>query len=51
MENKLKELIYTTIGTASMCWSETPKGTFLEKTANNLAEQLVKDIEELYATK
>jgi hypothetical protein len=46
---KLKELVYTAVGSASMCWYMTPQGKFDDKSANKVAEKLVKDIEELYA--
>ena len=45
---KLKEKVYTAIGTASMCWSETPKGIFDEALANKVAEKLMDDIHENY---
>lgn len=51
MEDKLKEIVYTAVGEASMCWFETPKGEFDEKLANNVAERLLKNIEEFYANK
>jgi len=50
MKNKLKELVYIAVGSASMCWSKTPHGEFDEKLANKVSEKLIKDIEELYAT-
>lgn len=36
----LKEIIYTAIGQASMCWSETPKGVFDDREATKVAEDL-----------
>jgi hypothetical protein len=27
-DKKLRELIFTALGEASMCWDETPKGVF-----------------------
>lgn len=51
MENKLKELVYTAVGEASMCWFETPKGQFDEKLANDVSQRLVENIKKLYATK
>lgn len=40
----LEEKIYTAIGQASMCWSETPKGVFDEKAANKIAKDLLEYI-------
>ena len=40
----LEEKIYTAIGQASMCWSETPKGVFDEALANKIAKDLVEYI-------
>lgn len=51
MKDKLKEIVYTAIGEASMCWFEIPKGQFDEKLANDVAQRLLKNIEKLYATK
>jgi hypothetical protein len=42
--NKLEKIIYTAIGQASMCWSETPTGVFDEKLANEIAKKLVEDL-------
>lgn len=49
MEDKLKEIIYTAIGEASMCWFETPKGQFDEKLANDVAQRLLKNVEDFYS--
>lgn len=43
---ELEEKIYTAIGQASMCWSETPKGVFDDVAANKIAAELVKYINE-----
>lgn len=51
MEDKLKEIIYTAIGEASMCWFETPKGQFDEKLANDVAQRLLKNVEDFYGSK
>lgn len=45
---KLEEKIYTAIGTASMCWSEVPKGVFDEALANKIAKELINDIHGQY---
>lgn len=47
----LKEAVYTSIGAASMCWEETPKGEFDEQLANTISEKLCEDIQKLYGNK
>ncbi len=46
--NSLEELLSVAIGEASMCWSETPKGTFDDKKASEISEKLIKNIKCLY---
>jgi hypothetical protein len=43
---KLSELIFISLGRASMCWSELPRGTFDSTTAVQLGEEILKAIEE-----
>lgn len=40
----LKTKVYESIGQASMCWEEVPKGLFDEKQANKVATSLLKHI-------
>jgi len=42
--NDWPELIMTAIGEASMCWSETPKGTFDSTRAQKIGIKLLEDI-------
>jgi hypothetical protein len=44
--DKLEELVYVSIGHASMCWSERPKGVFDGAEARKVAEELLKGIRE-----
>lgn len=37
---KRKQLIAEALGEASMCWDETPKGTFLSEKANEITDRL-----------
>ncbi len=46
-EKTLRELIGEAIGEASMCWSETPEGTFDADAAKVIMDKLVKDIHQL----
>lgn len=50
-DKELKEAVYTSIGAASMCWKETPKGEFDEQLANTISEKLCEDIKKLYGNK
>ena len=45
-KEKLSELIFISLGRASMCWSELPRGTFESTTAVQLGEEILKAIEE-----
>jgi hypothetical protein len=44
--DKLSELVFISLGRASMCWSELPKGTFDSSTAVELGEEILKAIDE-----
>ena len=43
---KLSELVFISLGRASMCWSELPKGTFDSTTAVQLGVEIMKAIDE-----
>ena len=43
--NKFKELVYQTVGEASMCWSELPGGVFDSTKAKELADRLIREHE------
>ena len=45
-KEKLREIIFISLGRASMCWSEVPRGVFDSTTAAELGEEIVKAIEE-----
>lgn len=45
--NKLQEKIFVSIGAASMCWDEIPKGVFDSTKAKKIAEDLCRDVEHL----
>lgn len=40
----IEERIFTALGEASMCWSETPKGVFDGTKAKEIGDKLVDDI-------
>ncbi|MCK5017527.1 MAG: hypothetical protein KAS32_10710 [Candidatus Peribacteraceae bacterium] len=42
--NDWEELVMTAIGEASMCWSETPKGTFNSSRAKKIGEKLLAEL-------
>lgn len=44
MTNKDKEAVFTALGKASMCWSETPKGEFDSKQAELIGNRLIDDL-------
>ena len=44
VSNDWEKLIMQAIGEASMCWSETPKGTFDDGKAKNIATKLLHDM-------
>lgn len=46
---KLQELVFMSLGAASMCWTETPAGIFKSTEAKMIGEQLIKDIEKLFS--
>lgn len=51
MEDKLRELVFTCLGEATMCWSAQPSiQVFEPKRAIEIGEKLIEDILELYAT-
>jgi hypothetical protein len=41
---KLEETVFKAIGAASMCWSETPTGIYDSSRAKQIAEDLIKEI-------
>jgi hypothetical protein len=41
---RLEELVYLTLGRASMCWSEIPKGVYDDECAHRLGEELLRAI-------
>ena len=41
---ELRRMIFEAIGEASMCWSETPKGTFDSEHASKVGNGLYQDI-------
>jgi hypothetical protein len=45
-KDKLEELIYISLGRASMCWSEIPKGVFDSTRAAELGREILKAVEE-----
>jgi hypothetical protein len=47
MKEKLEELIFTALGEASMCWTETPHGIFDSTRAKEIGDKLVIDILQL----
>lgn len=40
-ETQLAEVVYTNIGSASMCWSKTPFGKFDDERAGELAREII----------
>ena len=45
-DDKLREIVFTALGEASMCWSEIPKGIFDSVGATIVGDKLLKDISE-----
>jgi len=43
-QEELQEIIFTSIGTASMCWTQTPKGIFKSEDAKALGDKLIESI-------
>lgn len=43
--NALEELVFVSLGRASMCWSEVPSGVFDSVEARAIGEELIKTIE------
>lgn len=41
----IRELVHLSIGRASMCWSEFPRGTFNDEMAAAIANNLIAEIE------
>lgn len=51
MENKLKEVVYTAIGKASMCWLPNTGSLEFDGTeAIKIGDKLIKDIEDFYGS-
>ena len=50
-DKELENIIYTTIGRASMLWSTTPKGVFESSDARDLAENTITRIKRLLKSK
>ena len=46
-KEQLKTLVFTALGSASMCWSETPKGIFESDKCELIGDKLIDDILEL----
>lgn len=42
----LKEKIFTALGSASMCWSETPMGVFDSNNCLEIGNKLIEDIKQ-----
>ena len=45
-DDKLRQIVFTALGEASMCWSETPRGIFDSVGATIVGDKLLKDISE-----
>ncbi len=45
--SKFNELVYEHLGRASMCWSESPKGTFDSTTASELGRDIINKHEQI----
>ncbi len=45
---ELQRLVFTALGQASVCWSETPTGVFDSEEATKIGDKLVNDIIRLY---
>ena len=48
MIKQLEIIVFEALGTASMCWSETPKGIFDSSQASNVGNEAVSFIIKLY---
>lgn len=48
--SKLAELVFTALGEASMCWSETPSGVFQSERAARVGDDLIAAIRSGEAT-
>jgi hypothetical protein len=48
--DRLRELVFMSLGEASMCWSETPGGTFDDIHASRIGERLMSAIEAYFQT-
>jgi hypothetical protein len=44
-KEKLREIIFISLGRASMCWSETPRGEFDSTTAAELGKEIMDAVE------
>ena len=52
MEDKLKELVFTALGEASMCWNPQPSNQVFDSTrAVKIGEELYNNIIALYGSK
>lgn len=52
MEDKLKELVFTALGEASMCWNPQPSKQVFDSTrAVKIGEELYNNIIALYGSK
>jgi hypothetical protein len=49
MIKQIETIVFEALGTASMCWSETPKGIFDSSQASNVGNEAVSNIMKLYA--
>lgn len=50
-EEKLKQIIFTNLGQASMCWSEIPKGVFDSSKAEMLGYEILEAFAKLLEDK
>ena len=48
---KIKEAVYESLGAASMCWSETPKGVFDSTLAREIGDKLWDRIQSVISEK
>jgi hypothetical protein len=49
MRKKFEETLYTALGEASMCWSETPTGVFQSEKAKAAGERVMAVFNEVYS--
>ena len=48
IKKQLETIVFEALGTASMCWSETPKGIFDSSQASDVGNEAVSNIMKLY---